>query len=113
MKYAIILLALLVSSCKSVGYYSMYDEPVSRQDIINHGIHSPCDGVEFVSFNIKIAGHPTYYVSGNNIPYHYRQWLDTSGVCDGGCTIYLSDIVITKNGETKHQKKKLYINVVE
>jgi len=116
MKYITLLSIILLSSC-GMGYYPFNSDPVTVTDIVNHGFHCECEDIEIVSFNLRIvpevADAPIHRVMGNNIPMYLREYIDTSGVCAGGCTLYLTDIAVIKEGEKVFLKRKYYISVKE
>jgi len=112
MRILILLFIFLVTSCRSIGYYPLYETDGNYVDLINHGIHWPCTDYEVVSFTIQIAGYPNYYVKGNNIPEDYRRLIDTNVMCPENCTIYIKDVVYkNQSGEILKSKKKFYIDI--
>jgi hypothetical protein len=113
MKYIIFSIPFLLLSC--VGYKPLYDGPTTIVDIAIHGIHCPCDNVEFDEFTLSIKNdstkYPTKTIKGNNIPKEYRIWIDTSLICETGCRIYIDKIVMRDSNKIFKIKGKYYIDV--
>lgn len=108
-----LLSVLFLASCKSIGYYPLYDEPSTYMDFMNHGIHCPCEDYEMVSFTVQVPGYPKYEVKGDNIPLCYRMMIDTTGMCPDGCTLYMSDVVFKRpDGEIISSKRKFYMDIL-
>ena len=113
MKYLLTIISLFIFSCNV--YRPMYDGPADMRDIYYHGVHCPCNNMQFSSFSLTIktgdSTYPTQYFT-NNITKEYREWIDTSDVCLGGCKILLDDVIVKDTNETIPIKRKYYIDVL-
>jgi len=113
MKYLLTIITLTLFSCKV--YRPVYDEPADVRDIIYHGVHCPCNNMEFSSFSLTLQTRDSMYQTQdftNNISKEYRQWIDTSDVCLDGCVVLLENIKVKDSSKVIDIKGRYYIDVL-